>query len=501
LVISFLVWQRFLKKEEPDFTLAEVIRGNISQEISETGQLQRGEEINLSFKASGRIKKIYVEVGEEVEAEDVLVEIDATDINIQLQEAKASLSLAQAELDKLLTGASPEEIKVSQTVLDNKQIALDEANQGLEEANEDALNSLEDSYLEAYNSENMADSIQETYFTGDDWNETRVKEKEGEIEKAVSQISDSLDSAKLESTQENIDLTLSQVLVQLSVISDALKVIRQICEKPDYSNVVSSTDKISLDTQRKNINTALANLTDSQQEIDSAKLAIESAEGELQKAQDELTLLTSPPRQEDVDLYEAKVTKAQSQVDRLENQLQETFLKAPIKGQITNIKKRVGETVAAASQDIVMVLLPDVPFTIELDVYEEDIVKINIGNPVDISLVAFPNQIFKGKLISIEPAEELIEGVVYYKISIIPERLPEGVKPGMTADVTIKTSLKENVLIIPEDALQEKDGRQIVEVFKNRNSELREIQLGVAGSDDMVEVLSGLEEGEKVILR
>jgi HlyD family secretion protein len=504
VIIIFLiviVSQVFLKKEEDGFTLAEVVRGSVSQEVSETGQVQKGEKINLSFKSSGRIEKIHVEVGEEVEAEDILAEIDAADVNIQLQGARAALSLAQAELDKLLTGASQEEIKVSKTAVENKQIALDTANQGLEDANEDALNSLEDSYLEAYNSRVLADSIQGTYFTGDSWNESRVKDKEGEIKRAASQISDSLETAKLDSTQENVDLALSQTIDQLSIISEALRIIRQTCEKPNYSDEVSSTAKTSLDTQRVDINTALTNLTNSQQAVVSAKLAIESAEGQLQAAQDELTLLTSPPRWEDIDLYEAKVTQAQFQVASLENQVQDTFLKAPVKGQITSIEKRVGETVTSITQDAVMVLLPAVPFEIKVDIYEEDVVKMEVGNEVEISLVPFPEETFKGRVISIDPAEKLVEGVVYYEATVTFETIPEGIKSGMTADLEIRAASREDVLIIPEDAVQEKDGKTIVEVDREGNIEEREIGVGLLGSDDMIEVISGLEEGEKVILR
>ena len=160
--------------------------------------------------------------------------------------------------------------------------------------------------------------------------------------------------------------------------------------------------------------------------------------------------------------------------------------------------------------DTIVALLPAVPFEIETDIYEEDVVKINIGNPVDISLIAFPDQIFKGEVASIAPAEKLMDGVVYYKITITfhtpissgtVEKIPEGVKPGMTADLIIQTAQKENVLIIDEEGVQEKDDKIFVEVLKDGKIEEREIETGLLGSDDMIEIISGLEAGEKVILR
>ena len=299
---------------------------------------------------------------------------------------------------------------------------------------------------------------------------------------------------------------------ELSNVSDALKTIRETCEEPNYRNVVSSTDKTSLDTQRTNINTALTNITNSQQTISSTKLSLNSAEGDLQKAQDQLALLKAEPQQADIDLYQAQIKQAQAQVSLLENHIKETTLKSPTEGQIAKINKKLGEIVQLT--EAVISLISASPFQIKVDIYEEDVVKINVGNLVDITLTAFPNQTLKGKVVSIDPAEKLIGGVVYYEITIDPAPvLEEGeqqdklqeiwgeVKPGMTADVLIRTISKENVLIIPEAAIEKKDGKTIVQVLIGKTPQEREIEIGLIGSDDMVEVLSGLKEGEEVVIK
>jgi multidrug efflux pump subunit AcrA (membrane-fusion protein) len=88
------------------------------------------------------------------------------------------------------------------------------------------------------------------------------------------------------------------------------------------------------------------------------------------------------------------------------------------------------------------------------------------------------------------------------------------VKPGMTADVKIITSEKENVLTVPQEAIQKKNGNKIVQVYsecnsiyqptncyKNKKAEDREVVTGLEGSDGLIEIVSGLQEGEKVILK
>ncbi len=527
VVIIFLavagIYFSFFKKEKPAFTLTEVIRGEISQEVSETGQVKKGEEINLSFKNAGRIEKIYVEVGEEVKKGDILAKEDTVQLRIQLEDAEAAQSLASAKLDKLLTGAGPEEIQIQKTARDNARISLESAQQNLKDveilaaenlkaAYEDAQNSLDDAYSEADDAFFTADLIQNNYFIKNDQEGIRVRENRDEIEKSLAEIKSSLEEAKIDPKQKNIDLALSKTKTALNKILSSLRFIREVCESSVYRDVVSSTDKTSLDNQKNYIAGTLTSVTDSEQttsltkltndsNINTAKAQVSAAEGALKAAENQLALLLSPPRKEDVDLYRAQVEQAEAQVKLLENQIREATLYSPVEGQIAKIKKRGGEMAQPLLQDMVIVLLPASPFEIEADIYEEDVVKINIDNPVDISLIALAENIFKGKVISIDPAQELIEGVVYYKVIIGFEETPEGIKPGMTADVTIKTDSRENVLIVPETAIQKKDEKSIVQVFKNGAIEEREIKIGLRGSNDMVEVVSGLEEGEKVIVK
>jgi len=501
LVIIFGVYQGFIQKGKPAFTLAEVNRGTVFQEVSETGQVQKGEEISLSFKNAGKIEKIFVKVGDKVLSKEVLAKLETDSLEIQLREAQAALAVAQAQLDKLLAGASLEEIKIAQTEIESKQTSLEIAKENLNQAFEDALNILDDSYLKLYNAYTTVDSIQKTYFNINDQESIKVKDSKESIESAMSRAKSYLDIAKNDSKNENIDTALSEMKKSLDTTSKDLTAIRELCETPVCQNKVSSTDKTSLDTQRTNINTALTNITNSQQTISSMKLSVTSAENQLEEAKGNLTKLTAEPRKEDIDLYQAQIKQADAKVDLIKNQIKEATITSPTDGQITKIGKREGEIVQSGLIESVISLLPTSHFQIKVDIYEEDIVKINVGNSVDITLTAYPDKILKGKAVSIDPTEKLIEGVVYYETTINFEEIGEEIKPGMTADVVIKTAFKENVLTIPKNALQKKDDKNIVEVFKSGQIEKREIKTGLLGSNDMIEIISGLKEGEVLVIR
>jgi len=522
LILIIIFYQINSKNQEIDLDLFEVTRGDISEEISEVGQLKKGEEINLAFKSSGIIQKIYVKVGDKINKGDILAKIDTQGLNIQLEQSKSDMKIYQATLDKLLIGASPEEIRKVEIIVSNAQISLESAQQNLIDVktkseedlsatHEDALNVLNDSYLKIYNAFLIVDSFQKEYFYYQDEESIKVKTNRNAIENAILEVRFFLNLLKDDKSYKNIDVAISGVKNSLVTTFESISFIREISEESIHRHIILDADKVLLDIERTSINTALINVSNSEQTISSTRLTnelntnaaqtrVSAAEGSLATAENELAFITASPQKTDIDLYQAQVAKAKSQVKYLENQVQESYLYAPVNGQIAEIRKKTAEM--ALSGEKMILLLPADPFQIEVNIYEEDVVKVNIDNPVEISLVPFPNEIFKGKVISINPAEELIDGVVYYQVKISLEDSPDGVKSGMTADIVIQTDSRENVLIIPEDAIEKKDDQIIVEALKNGNIEEKEIEIGLEGTDNgMVEVFSGLLEGEKVILR
>ena len=517
-IIIFIVILSSSNNGEEKVDLVKVIRGNVTQEVSETGQLKKGEKIDLSFSNSGRVENIYVSIGQDVKKGDALMKLETRELGIQLLEANANLAISQAKLDKLVAGASAQEIQKKQTVLANAEVSLENAehnlvnienqtNESLKAAYDNSLNIINSGYLYAYNAKNFIDLLQRSYFTKNDQEGLKIKENKNEINIALLKMEVLMNTAKSKES-EDINLALAGIKINLSVIYDSLGEIRDICEELTYRNVVSTADKSSLDTHKSNINTALTSIINSQQTLASTKLSnsvsintaqasVSTAHGVLKITQDDLLLITSDPRKEDLDLYEAQVSQAKSRVSLLQDKINKATLRSYADAQVAEINKEIGEM---AQQDVVISLLPSDLFDIEVDIYEEDVVKMNIGNPVDISLIVFPDEIFNGNIISIDPAEKLVNGVVYYRVRISFDEVPENVKPGMTADLIIKTSTKEDVLIIPEDVLGKNSQGFVVNVFKDGNIQEREVKIGITGNDGMAEIISGLKENEEIVL-
>jgi HlyD family secretion protein len=533
VVAIFVVYKSFFGEKELPYDWITLQRQNIVQKVSATGQVTSAKKIELQFEIAGKISKIIVDTGDEVKAGDVLATLETSELETQVSEAEAARDVAKANLNKLLTGASKEEIQVYQTAVDNSRIALDNAEislknsennlaivqataqQNLVSAYEDALNILDDSYLKIYNALQTVKTIQLTYFIKVDQESVTVIENKNKIEADFDQAKIYVNKAKTDPKNENIDEALSEVKKSLEDTFSALTIIRQTCEAVSYRGVISNTDKTSLDTQRTNISTALTEITNGQQTIFSTKLtnetnintaqtsvdtaqsAVKTAEGNLKSAQDKLAQITAPPRQIDIELEQAKVNQAEASLMQAKQQLTKAIIKSPCDGQITDIAKEQGEQVRVT--DTVVAMICKGNFQIEVDIPEIDIGKVKIQNPVEISIDAFPEDKFLGKVIKIDPAETIIQGVVYYKATVNFEVFDPRIKSGMSADVDIICDSRENALAVPSKAIFSKDGDKFVRILEGKNVKEIKVETGIRGSEGEIEILSGLKEGEKVI--
>lgn len=501
LLLIFGVYQVFFKEEKPAFTLVEVSRGDIFQEVSETGIVTRGEEINLTFKNAGRIEKIYVKVGDLVKSGQELAKLETTQLSLQLVEAKANAEAQQAKLAELQKGTRAEEIKISQNLLDNAKAELDNLykdtltilNQAYNLADNGIRQRIAELFL--YRAEVTIPYYELTYKycdsqAGVDATAQR-KISENELDIWANELQN------LNDNQSVLDEALTKAEEHLKVFQDFLN---RLNDTLTTDCKLSSEDISKINTYKSAANLALTDINTAFSSVYSQRKAIEAQKIIVQNYQEELTLKLAGATPEQIAYQEAQVKQAEARVALLETQIEEATLKSPTDGEITKTNKRVGEMVQPVLAEAVISLLPDSPFQIKVDIYEEDIVKVNIGNPVDVTLPAFPKEIFKGKVVSINPTEKLIDRVVYYKVTIDLDDISERIKPGMTADVSIKTAWKENVLLIPKTAIEKRNGKNIVLILEEGIFREREIEVGLEGSDNVVEIISGLKEDEKVAI-
>jgi len=181
------------------------------------------------------------------------------------------------------------------------------------------------------------------------------------------------------------------------------------------------------------------------------------------------------------------------------------------------MEAKVGEIVypsTSASDSIkqLISIMSEGNFEIKADIPEVDIAKVRIGNEARVTLDAYGSDIeFNAKVLAVDPAETVIEGIPTYKVTLQFNEQDERVKSGMTANVDIMTDKRENVITIPQRAVIGKNGDKVVRLLKtvpnpensDKTIEMVEeipVEVGIRGSDGQIEVLSGLNEGDKIVV-
>ncbi len=425
----------FTNKKESSYEFATVQRGNVVEEVSAAGTVKSAEDINLRFETNGTIERIYVTEGSKVKQGSSLVKLNTGKLYSQFLQAQAGYNEAKAQLDKLLAGATTEEVQVAEQVVENAKIVLDDvkakADNDLSEKYDDALVHLSNvsskinialANLEIFEPKYFSDTSQvSSTFTG---KENIARTAFFGTNGAKTIVSDTISNP----THENIDNALVAIRSAINKTKDVVDYTREAMSGPTLREDVTSTDQASVDTDVTNMNTALTNISTAQQDISSQKVTnqtnINSAENTLKKAEDDLAETKAVPRDVDIAVYKADIDKTKASMVELQQKLDDAVLKAPIDAVITKVNVKIGEMVTSGGNSVISLISLN-KFQIEVDIPEADIGKVNLNNPSEITLDAFPEEVWKGKVVEIEPAETIIEGVIYYRVTVVFDKIDE----------------------------------------------------------------------------
>ncbi len=195
---------------------------------------------------------------------------------------------------------------------------------------------------------------------------------------------------------------------------------------------------------------------------------------------------------------QAQIGQTQANLALLKDQISDNILKSPIKGIVTKINYEIGEQVTP--QKALLSVLTENMYQVEVDIAETDISKVTLTNTAEITLDSLGDTVkFQGMVYFIDPAQTIIQGVTYYKVKISFDPGTQPVKPGMTANAVIMTARRENVLMMPSRAVVERDNSKFVRLLENNVPREVPVSIGLSGDNGLVEVLSGVSEGNKVV--
>jgi HlyD family secretion protein len=244
------------------------------------------------------------------------------------------------------------------------------------------------------------------------------------------------------------------------------------------------------------VNTAQANLDYcradySEREVAEAELKVSLAESRVTQLKEKVELLSEGPDPDQVTVAETQLAIAQS---RLESPL----VKAPFDGVVTVLSTKPGDVVQPGTQALRLDDLSEL--FLDVQISEIDIPLVEVGQSAELVFDAYFEDTFLGEVSEISPVGQPVQGVVEYTVRINMLDADERIKPGMTAAVNIVVDEKEDVFVVPNDAIVSIDGQEHVYVKRNDGYEAVQVTLG-GYSDFYSEVVEAdIEPGELIVI-
>ena len=192
---------------------------------------------------------------------------------------------------------------------------------------------------------------------------------------------------------------------------------------------------------------------------------------------------------------------AQATYDNAVSQYDDTIIRAPIDGLVIGKPIPAGQTVAPGiSNPMVLLTVADLSkMQIQVQVDESDIGRVKLGQKIDFTVDAYPGKTFTGVVSLISQKAVIQQNVIYYTVYVNVDSSQGLLFPTMTARVTIKVGESRNTLIVPLSAIKETKGQKYVQVMVDGKPQSVQVQPGLA-DDEKVEILSGIQEGDQIVL-
>ncbi|WP_017655903.1 efflux RND transporter periplasmic adaptor subunit [Fortiea contorta] len=234
---------------------------------------------------------------------------------------------------------------------------------------------------------------------------------------------------------------------------------------------------------------------------------IDQREAAVTEARAALVLLQNGTRPEEIARRQAAVKSAQAQVKAAMVRLENTIIRAPFAGIVTQKYANIGAFVtpttsastsaSATSSSIVAVargleVLAQVP--------EADIGRIKQGQQVEIVADAYPDEVFQGRVRLIAPEAVVEQGVTSFQVRVALDTGTDKLRSGLNVDLTFLGDRLNNALVLPTVAIVTENGKTGVLIpDANQKPQFREVTVG-AQIQDQTQVLGGVKAGDRVFV-
>ncbi len=463
-----------------------VFVGDLASSATASGRVSPRREAQLSLQSAGIVDAVLVRVGDEVQAGDVLVQLDTADLVLNVANAEQLVRIRQANLDQLLADASDSEFAAAQADVASAQANLD-------------------NLLAGPRPEEIAAA------------EADVRASAAGVASSVAQLNDAqnntitqadLEAAKAELVAAEYQLEQAQDVNESFAIDRTDEALQNAQDaynvaKAKYDNLLSGVDPNVIGASSADVAAATARRDGSQADLDELLLGateaeIAAARLELARAEDALADLLSSADDEDIRIAQAELTQAEISLADAQEQLAKAMVVAPFDGVITAVSVTEGEFASGAAVEIV----DNQSLEVILNVDEVDVASITVGQEAILTLETWPNEDIPSQVNAIAPsATSDGSGLVSYEVHLGLENSDLPIRVGMTANATLITERKEDVLLVSNRAItaDREAGKYYVNLQQAEGFETVEVQIGLRDGRN-TQILGGVNEGDVLVI-
>jgi len=498
--------------QKPIIHTVKVTRGTVTTSVSANGTLQAPHTVEVKSNVGGEVIQLTVDEGDAVKAGQLIARIDSRDPLSGLQQAQADYKGALSRVQQATQDQAMQKLQTEANIRAATE-AVNAATQRMAQAETQAeiQPQLTDAAIKQAES-----NLAAAQSSRDQTKAALTPQKLSAAQAGYDQAQAGYDQAEKELTRQHA--LLAQGYVAQSQV-DAAQQQRDSAKaqlagaKSKWDTVKGETDQdlrsaqARVDQAQAALDTALANRVQDglkKQDVEAARASLKQAQASLDSAnagayQERMKREALVQAQAQADRSKATVQNAQTQVDY-------TTIVSPCDGVVVKKYVEAGGIVTAGRSSIggsgAGVAIVDIADVTQMQVLvnldETDIAQIKVGQPVDITIDAYPDDKFQGTVAKIAPQAVVDQNVTTVPVTVDVAPTGRVLKPAMNAICNFVIERKDNVLVVPSEAVKETGQGTTVSILENGKQVTRTVTVGLAGNDSS-EITSGLGEGEEVV--
>jgi RND family efflux transporter MFP subunit len=481
-----------IESAAPAVTYASVTTGDITQDVTATGVVSPVQNPTLSFEEGGQVTRVDATVGEQVTTGTVLASLDTSVLAAQLEAEEAKLNEMEAPARDVDVAGQQTGVASAQQTLENSYTLYPETLTSTFNQAEQAV------YTDADPSFDLSDKYDAVlrYTTIDNSDKVTADSERDSLNQEFTAWQTQVASINASSTPAQIETVTQESLAHLNNVRQFLEDTITALNDAQISGSTSQTQPqtaslVSVNQGLDTVNGLITSLTSASQALTNQQLAVQSA-------QDSLNQTLAGASTQDIQAQQAVVAGIDAQIRQQE-------IIAPFSGTVASVSVKQGDDVGANTEAIS--LIPQGNFEVDVYLAENDVTKIKVGDPVDVTLDAYgANRLFPATVSSIDTSPSAdptaapsggSAGATGYKVVLVFNSADPAIANGMHANATIHAGSADNVLLIPKGAVITNGTESYVLLKTSKGPVQTPVTLGLS-SDTQVQVVSGLAAGDTV---